>query len=94
MEACFKAARIAVEQGCSLQASAFLQNVIFINLTLSELEKVNSELILWDKVFPENVIIQLFKRILLYIRNIYHSHHKSLPLDPLLIDIKISNSLT
>jgi hypothetical protein len=46
MEACFKAARIAVEQGCTLQASTFLQNVIFINLTLSESEKVNSELIL------------------------------------------------
>ncbi|KDR24045.1 NIK- and IKBKB-binding protein-like protein [Zootermopsis nevadensis] len=40
MEACFKAARIAVEQGCTLQASTFLQNVIFINLTLSELEKI------------------------------------------------------
>jgi len=44
MEACFKAARIAVEQGCTLQASTFLQNVVFINLTLSELEKVNNEL--------------------------------------------------
>jgi hypothetical protein len=63
MEACFKAGRVAVEQGSTLQASTFLQNVIFINLTLSELEKVNSELILWDKVFPENIIIQLFKKI-------------------------------
>jgi hypothetical protein len=43
MEACFKAARIAVEQGCTLQASTFLQNVIFINLTLSETEKVSSK---------------------------------------------------
>ncbi|XP_069696670.1 protein brunelleschi isoform X2 [Periplaneta americana] len=40
MEACFKAARIAVEQGCTLQASTFLQNVVFINLTLSEIEKI------------------------------------------------------
>ncbi|KAL4711474.1 hypothetical protein ACJJTC_000490 [Scirpophaga incertulas] len=39
-EACFKAARIAVEQNNSLQASSFLQNVIFINLTLSEQEKI------------------------------------------------------
>jgi hypothetical protein len=44
MEACFKAARIAVEQGSALQTSAFLHNVVCINLTLSELEKVNSEL--------------------------------------------------
>ncbi|KAJ2945686.1 hypothetical protein O0L34_g525 [Tuta absoluta] len=39
-EACFKAARIAVEQNNSLHASSFLQNVIFINLTLSEQEKI------------------------------------------------------
>lgn len=39
-EACFKAARIAVEQNNSLRASSFLQNVIFINLTLSEQEKI------------------------------------------------------
>lgn len=39
-EACFKAARIAVEQSNSLHASSFLQNVIFINLTLSEQEKI------------------------------------------------------
>ncbi|KAF9799525.1 hypothetical protein SFRURICE_018712 [Spodoptera frugiperda] len=39
-EACFKAARIAVEQCNSLHASSFLQNVIFINLTLSEQEKI------------------------------------------------------
>ncbi|KAJ0174593.1 hypothetical protein K1T71_009701 [Dendrolimus kikuchii] len=39
-EACFKAARIAVEQNNSLNASSFLQNVIFINLTLSEQEKI------------------------------------------------------
>ncbi|XP_034834345.1 protein brunelleschi [Maniola hyperantus] len=39
-EACFKAARIAVEQNNSLHASGFLQNVIFINLTLSEQEKI------------------------------------------------------
>lgn len=65
MEACFKAARIAVEQGCTLQASTFLQNVIFINLTLSESEKVNSELILWYVFFPENMIILLFKETLL-----------------------------
>lgn len=39
-EACFKAARIAVEQNNSLLTSSFLQNVIFINLTLSEQEKI------------------------------------------------------
>ncbi|XP_032518719.2 protein brunelleschi isoform X1 [Danaus plexippus] len=39
-EACFKAARIAVEQNNTLRASSFLQNVIFINLTLSEQEKI------------------------------------------------------
>lgn len=39
-EACFKAARIAVEQNNSLRASSFLQNVVFINLTLSEQEKI------------------------------------------------------
>lgn len=39
-EACFKAARIAVEQGNCLHVSSFLQNVIFINLTLSEQEKI------------------------------------------------------
>ncbi|XP_066993209.1 protein brunelleschi [Anabrus simplex] len=39
-EASFKAARIAVEQGCTLQAASFLQNVIFINLPLSEQEKI------------------------------------------------------
>ncbi|VVD01877.1 unnamed protein product [Leptidea sinapis] len=39
-EACFKAARIAVEQGNCLQASSFLQNIVFINLTLSEQEKI------------------------------------------------------
>ncbi|XP_041981752.1 protein brunelleschi [Aricia agestis] len=39
-EACFKAARIAVEQNNILHASSFLQNVIFINLTLNEQEKI------------------------------------------------------
>ncbi|KAI8439530.1 hypothetical protein MSG28_013279 [Choristoneura fumiferana] len=39
-EACFKAARISVEQGNYLLASGFLQNVMFINLTLSEQEKI------------------------------------------------------
>jgi hypothetical protein len=53
MEACFKAARIAIEQGCTLQASTFLQNVIFINLTLSETEKVSIKEILWYEVFSE-----------------------------------------
>ncbi|XP_068618004.1 protein brunelleschi [Battus philenor] len=39
-EACFKAARIAVEQNNSLLTSSFLQNVNYINLTLSEQEKI------------------------------------------------------
>ncbi|CAH1976189.1 unnamed protein product [Acanthoscelides obtectus] len=40
-EACFKAARIAVEQNHALQAATFLQNVVYINLTLSEQEKID-----------------------------------------------------
>lgn len=39
-EASFKAARISVEQNHSLQAASFLQNVVYINLTLSEQEKI------------------------------------------------------
>ncbi|CAH1163945.1 unnamed protein product [Phaedon cochleariae] len=39
-EASFKAARIAVEQNHALQAASFLQNVVYINLTLSEQEKI------------------------------------------------------
>ncbi|XP_017781590.1 PREDICTED: protein brunelleschi [Nicrophorus vespilloides] len=38
-EASFKAARISVDQNYSLQAASFLQNVVFINITLSEQEK-------------------------------------------------------
>ncbi|KAJ8935382.1 hypothetical protein NQ314_012793 [Rhamnusium bicolor] len=39
-EASFKAARIAVEQSHALQAASFLQNVVYINLALSEQEKI------------------------------------------------------
>lgn len=39
-EASFKAARIAVEQNYALQAASFLQNVVYINLSLSEQEKI------------------------------------------------------
>lgn len=39
-EAIFKAARVSVEQNNSLQAASFLQNVILINLTLTEQEKI------------------------------------------------------
>lgn len=39
-EASFKAARISIEQNHSLQAASFLQNVVYINLTLSEQEKI------------------------------------------------------
>lgn len=39
-EASFKAARIAVEQNHALQAASFLQNVVYINLSLSEQEKI------------------------------------------------------
>lgn len=39
-EACYKAARIAIEQNSIVQAASFLQNVVFINLTLSEEEKI------------------------------------------------------
>lgn len=39
-EACFKAAQIAIQQGCPLQAASFLKNVVLINLTLTEQEKV------------------------------------------------------
>jgi hypothetical protein len=48
MEACFKAARIAVEQGSTLQASVFLHNVVCINLTLSESEKIQRFISLSD----------------------------------------------
>ncbi|XP_063226452.1 protein brunelleschi isoform X2 [Bacillus rossius redtenbacheri] len=40
MEASYKAARVAVDQGWTLQAASFLQNVVFIDVTLTELEKV------------------------------------------------------
>lgn len=40
-EASFKATRISIEQNCALQAASFLNNVVFINLTMSEQEKVN-----------------------------------------------------
>lgn len=39
-EAIFKAARVSVEQNNSLQAASFLQNIILINLTLTEQEKI------------------------------------------------------
>lgn len=39
-EACFKAARISIEQGMTLHAATVLQNVVFINLQLSEQEKI------------------------------------------------------
>ncbi|XP_019758091.2 protein brunelleschi [Dendroctonus ponderosae] len=39
-EASFKAARISVEQNHALQAASFLQNVVYINLALSEQEKI------------------------------------------------------
>ncbi|XP_026288363.2 protein brunelleschi isoform X1 [Frankliniella occidentalis] len=39
-EACFKAAQIAIQQGCPLQAASFLKNVVLINLTLTEQEKI------------------------------------------------------
>ncbi|KAF4517509.1 hypothetical protein B566_EDAN006510 [Ephemera danica] len=39
-EACFKAARIATAQNKRLQASSFLQNVILINLNLTEEQKI------------------------------------------------------
>ena len=39
-EACFKAARVAVELNHVLQAASFLQNIIFINLVLPEEDKV------------------------------------------------------
>lgn len=41
-EACFKAAQIAIQQGCPLQAASFLKNVVLINLTLTEQEKVKT----------------------------------------------------
>nr|CAD7258323.1 unnamed protein product [Timema shepardi] len=47
-EASFKAARVAVEQNWTLQAASFLQNVVFINLTLNEIEKAAVELNMTD----------------------------------------------
>lgn len=39
-EASFKATRISIEQNCTLQAASYLNNIILINLSLSEQEKV------------------------------------------------------
>lgn len=39
-EACFKAARVAMSQNKKLQASSFLQNVLLINLNLTEEHKI------------------------------------------------------
>ncbi|XP_018057662.1 PREDICTED: protein brunelleschi [Atta colombica] len=40
-EASFKATRISIEQNCTLQAASYLNNVILINLPLSEQEKID-----------------------------------------------------
>ncbi|XP_046397297.1 protein brunelleschi isoform X2 [Ischnura elegans] len=40
MEACFKAARVAIELNRPLQAASFLQNVVLINPNLDEEEKI------------------------------------------------------
>ncbi|KZC10481.1 Protein brunelleschi [Dufourea novaeangliae] len=40
-EASFKATRISIEQNCTLQAASYLNNVVFINLPLSEQEKID-----------------------------------------------------
>lgn len=45
-EASFKATRISIEQNCTLQAASYLNNVILINLTLSEQEKVSINFVL------------------------------------------------
>lgn len=42
-EASFKATRISIEQNCTLQAASYLNNVVLINLPLSEQEKVRSD---------------------------------------------------
>lgn len=47
-EACFKGARIAVKYNSPLQAHTLLQNVIFINLTLNEEEKVRIAMLIHD----------------------------------------------
>lgn len=41
-EASFKATRISIEQNCTLQAASYLNNVVLINLPLSEQEKVRT----------------------------------------------------
>lgn len=41
-EASFKATRISIEQNCTLQAASYLNNVVLINLPLSEQEKVRN----------------------------------------------------
>ncbi|KYN12680.1 Trafficking protein particle complex subunit 9 [Trachymyrmex cornetzi] len=40
-EASFKATRISIEQNCTLQAASYLNNVVLINLPLSEQEKID-----------------------------------------------------
>ncbi|KAF6213902.1 hypothetical protein GE061_011627 [Apolygus lucorum] len=48
VEVCFKAARVAVELNMALQAASFLQNIIFITLTLPEDEKIKKLMTLSD----------------------------------------------
>ncbi|XP_043267833.1 protein brunelleschi isoform X2 [Venturia canescens] len=40
-EASFKATRISIEQNCTLQAASFLNNVVLINLTMNDQEKID-----------------------------------------------------
>ncbi|KAK6627902.1 hypothetical protein RUM44_010384 [Polyplax serrata] len=47
-ESCFKAARISIEQGMTLHTAMVLQNVVFINLQLSEQEKIQRFTMLAD----------------------------------------------
>lgn len=61
-EASFKATRISIEQNCTLQAASYLNNVVLINLPLSEQEKVSN--------FTEKIMNLLLSTIELHIYNI------------------------
>nr|CAD7570305.1 unnamed protein product [Timema californicum] len=55
-EASFKAARVAVEQNWTLQAASFLQNVVFINLTLNEIEKAVHSTEIRTSISPSSAV--------------------------------------
>lgn len=64
-EASFKATRISIEQNCTLQAASYLNNVVLINLSLSEQEKVCNINIMQKtyKAYKDVIQIEYFRLI-------------------------------